>query len=112
MTDWNGKHVLILGVARQGIALARWLVRHGSNVTLSDSRSIEALTQAQASLADVNVKWAVSGHPLELLDTTDVLCISGGVPLTLPIVQEAIKRGIPLSNDSQIFMEVVPCKTI
>jgi UDP-N-acetylmuramoylalanine--D-glutamate ligase len=34
------------------------------------------------------------------------------VPLTLPIIAEAVKRGIPLSNDSQIFMEVVPCKTI
>jgi UDP-N-acetylmuramoylalanine--D-glutamate ligase len=34
------------------------------------------------------------------------------VPLTLPIVEEALKRGIPLSNDSQIFMEVVPCKTV
>jgi UDP-N-acetylmuramoylalanine--D-glutamate ligase len=41
-----------------------------------------------------------------------VLCLSGGVPLTLPIVQEAVKRGIPLSNDTQIFMEVAPCKTI
>jgi UDP-N-acetylmuramoylalanine--D-glutamate ligase len=49
---------------------------------------------------------------LELLDSTDVLCLSGGVPLTLPIVAEAIKRGIPLSNDSQIFMEAVPCRTI
>jgi UDP-N-acetylmuramoylalanine--D-glutamate ligase len=47
-----------------------------------------------------------------LLDSTDVLCLSGGVPLTLPIVAEAMKRDIPLSNDSQIFMEVVPCKTI
>ena len=60
----------------------------------------------------MNVTWAVGGHPLELLDTTEVLCISGGVPLTLPIVEEALKRGIPLSNDSQIFMEVVPCKTV
>jgi UDP-N-acetylmuramoylalanine--D-glutamate ligase len=47
-----------------------------------------------------------------LLDKTEVLCLSGGVPLTLPIVEEAVRRGIPLSNDSQIFMEVVPCKTI
>jgi UDP-N-acetylmuramoylalanine--D-glutamate ligase len=112
MTDWTGKRVLILGAARQGIALARWLSRHGANVTLSDSRTLEALTSAQASLADTNVKWAAGGHPLELLDTTDVLCLSGGVPLTLPIVQEAFKRNIPVSNDSQIFMEVVPCKTI
>ncbi|HNB40320.1 MAG TPA: UDP-N-acetylmuramoyl-L-alanine--D-glutamate ligase [Anaerolineales bacterium] len=112
MTNWTGKHVLILGAARQGLALARWLARHGANVTLNDSRREEDLITAKKSLADVNVTWAVGGHPLELLDTTDVLCISGGVPLTLPIVEEAIKRDIPLSNDSQIFMEVVSCKTV
>jgi len=112
MKNWTNTHVLILGAARQGLALARWLSRHGSNVTLSDSRSADELSSAQASLADTNVQWAVGGHPLELLDKTDVLCLSGGVPLTLPIVVEAVKRGIPLSNDSQIFMEVAPCKTI
>lgn len=112
MTNWNGTRTLILGAARQGLALARWLSRHGSIVTLSDSRNEEQLALAKASLAGVNVSWALGGHPLELLDHTDMLCLSGGVPLTLPIVAEAIKRGIPLSNDSQIFMEVVPCKTI
>jgi UDP-N-acetylmuramoylalanine--D-glutamate ligase len=112
MTNWKNTHVLILGAARQGIALARWLSRHGSHVTLSDSRSLDELASARASLADTNVEWAVGGHPLELLNKTDVLCLSGGVPLTLPIVQEAVKRGIPLSNDTQIFMEAAPCKTI
>ena len=112
MTNWNGTRTLILGAARQGIALTRWLSRHGSNVTLSDSRTADQLAAARASLADTNVQWAVGGHPLELLNNVDVLCLSGGVPLTLPIVQEAIKRGIPLSNDTQVFMEVVPCKTI
>ncbi len=112
MTDWTNTHTLILGAARQGIALARWLSRHGSHVTLSDSRNLEELSSARASLAESNVKWAVGGHPLELLNKADVLCLSGGVPLTLPIVQEAIKRSIPLSNDTQIFMEAAPCKTI
>jgi UDP-N-acetylmuramoylalanine--D-glutamate ligase len=112
MTNWSGKNVLILGAARQGLALARWLSRHGAHVTLNDSRREEELAPAMKSLADVNVAWAAGGHPLELLDKTDVLCLSGGVPLTLPIVEEAVKRGIPLSNDSQIFMEVVPCRTV
>lgn len=112
MKNWNNTRTLILGAARQGIALARWLSRHGSNVTLNDSRSKSELAFAQASLANTNVEWVVGGHPLELLDKTDVLFLSGGVPLTLPIVEEAIKRGIPLSNDSQIFMEVATCKTI
>ena len=111
-TNWNGTRTLILGAARQGTALARWLSRHGSNVTLSDSRPADEFKAARAALADTNVTWALGGHPLELLDKTDVLCLSGGVPLTLPIVKEAVKRGIPLSNDSQIFMEIAPCRTI
>ena len=111
-TNWTGTRVLILGAARQGLALARWLAIHGARVTLSDMRREEDLRVARESLAEYPIRWALGGHPLELLDSTDVLCLSGGIPLTLPIVAEAMKRGIPLSNDSQIFMEVVPCKTI
>jgi UDP-N-acetylmuramoylalanine--D-glutamate ligase len=111
-TNWTGTRVLILGAARQGLALARWLSLHGAHVRLSDMHSEEELRVARESLAEYQIGWAFGGHPLELLDATDVLCLSGGVPLTLPIVAEAVKRGIPLSNDSQIFMEVVPCKTI
>ena len=112
MTDWTGKRVLILGAARQGLALARWMSKRGARVTLSDKRTESDLEPARQSLADTTVEWALGGHPLELLDQTDVLCLSGGVPLTLPIVQEAVKRGIPLSNDTQVFMEVVLCKTV
>lgn len=104
--------MLILGAARQGLALARWLSLHGANVTLSDARSADEMRLARQSMAEYPIQWALGGHPLDLLESTDVVCLSGGVPLTLPIVEEALKRGIPLSNDSQIFMEVVPCKTI
>ncbi|HEX6035246.1 MAG TPA: UDP-N-acetylmuramoyl-L-alanine--D-glutamate ligase [Anaerolineales bacterium] len=111
-TNWTGTRVVILGAARQGLALARWLSAHGAHVTLSDMRSEADLRVACESLAEYPITWALGSHPLELLDAADVLCLSGGVPLTLPIVAEAMKRGIPLSNDSQIFMEAVPCKTI
>ena len=112
MKHWNGKRVLILGAARQGLALARWLSIHGARVTLSDMHGADDLRIARESLAEFQIDWALGGHPLALLDSIDVLCLSGGVPLTLPIVTEAVKRGIPCSNDSQIFMEVCPCRTI
>ncbi len=110
--NWKDKRVLVLGAARQGLALARWLSLHGAHVTLSDTRSADELRLVRESLAEYQIDWALGGHPLELLDFADMLCLSGGVPLTLPIVAEAVSRGMPLSNDSQIFMEVVPCKTI
>jgi UDP-N-acetylmuramoylalanine--D-glutamate ligase len=112
MKDWNGKRVVILGAARQGVALARWLTQHGARVTLSDKRLEAELAASRATLSGVPIRWALGGHPVELLDHTDVLCLSGGVPLSLPIVQAAIQRGIPLSNDTQIFMEVASCKTV
>ncbi len=112
MRDWTGTRVVILGAARQGVALARWLIKHGAIVTLSDKRAESELVSARATLSGLPIKWAVGGHPLELLDHADVLALSGGVPLTLPIVDEAAKRGIELSNDTQIFMGAVPCKTV
>jgi UDP-N-acetylmuramoylalanine--D-glutamate ligase len=111
-TDWTGKRVTILGAARQGLAAARWFTRRGARVTLNDRRPGEQLDSARASLADLPVTWVLGGHPLELLDETDVLCISGGVPLDNPLVVEAARRGLPLTNDTQVFLEVVPCQTV
>jgi len=112
MRDWKGKRVVILGAARQGLALARWMVRHGARVMLSDQRSAAELVAAREALGSLPVEWALGGHPIELLEHADVLCLSGGVPASLPIVEAARQRGIPLSNDTQVFMESVPCRTI
>ncbi len=112
MRDWTGKRVVILGAARQGLALARWLSEHGAQVVLSDKRPEAEMSAAVSTLQGLPIQWALGGHPVELLDEADVLCLSGGVPATLPIVQEAARRGIELSNDTQIFMEAVPCKTV
>ncbi len=112
MADWNGKRVLILGAARQGLAAARWLARHDAVVTLNDRRPETEMGAAQEALAGLPVTWVLGGHPLEILDAADVLCLSGGVPLENPLVAEAVRRGLPLTNDTQIFMEVVPCRTL
>ena len=111
-TDWNGKRVVILGGARQGQAAARWLARHGASVSVNDRRSAEQMAATQAALADTPVKWVLGSHPAELLDQADVLCISGGIPLDNPLVKAASQRGIPLTNDTQIFMEACPCQTV
>ena len=112
MNDWSGQRVLIIGAARQGTALAQYLAAKGAQVVLNDNRSENQLQTVQESLAAWPIAWALGGHPLSLLDGTDLVCPSGGVPLTIPLVAEAQKRGIPLSNDSQIFLEAAPCKVI
>ncbi len=109
---FTGKRVLIIGAGRQGTALARYLARHGADVVLNDRRPAQALEAARSHLADLPIRWVTGGHPLEALDGVDLVCLSGGVPPELPLVQEAVRRGIPLSNEAQIFMEVAPCPVV
>jgi len=102
LSEWSGRRVVILGAARQGTALARYLAKRGAQVTLNDRRSGEELQIAREALADIDnqvnhpICWIVGGHPMDILDEIDLLCISGGVPLNLPVVVEAVRRGIPL----------------
>jgi UDP-N-acetylmuramoylalanine--D-glutamate ligase len=121
MTHFNGTHkidslfgkrVVVLGFARQGKALARWLPTVGAKAIISDTRTAEVLGAEMAPFSDSAIEFVLGGHPLTLLDHADVLCISGGVALDLPIVQEAQARGIPLTNDAQLFLERCPAPVI
>lgn len=103
---FRGQKVVILGLARQGTALARFFVAAGAHVTISDAAPAERLTTELARVRDLPVELVLGGHPLELLDRCDLLCLSGGVPAQLPIVQEAIRRQIPLSNDSLLTLQL------
>jgi UDP-N-acetylmuramoylalanine--D-glutamate ligase len=112
MRDWTGKQVVMIGAARQGLALSRYLAQKGAKVILNDRREDSLLADAKQELADLDITWVTGSHPMEILDGADLVCLSGGVPLDLPLVVEAESRGIPLSNDSQIFLEEAPCPVI
>jgi UDP-N-acetylmuramoylalanine--D-glutamate ligase len=105
-SEFIGKRVVILGMARQGLALARFFVAAGATVTLSDAAPADKLGAELDKLGNLPVKLELGGHPLSLLDGCDLLCLSGGVPAELPIVHAAIQRNIPLSNDSLLTIQL------
>ena len=112
MDELSGKRLLILGLARQGKALARFAAEAGAQVTISDLRSPEKLAGMLADLNDLDVAYVLGEHPMSLLDKTDVMAISGGVPADAPLVQAARARGIRITNDSQEFMKRAPTAVI
>jgi UDP-N-acetylmuramoylalanine--D-glutamate ligase len=103
--SFAGKQVVILGLARQGQALARFFTQAGAQVTVSDAAPADALRAELAALGELPAKLALGGHPLSLLDSCDLLCLSGGVPPQIELVQAAVQRGIPLSNDSLLTLQ-------
>ena len=111
MTDpLDGQLILVLGMARQGRALARWLPTTGARVLVSDSKTAEQLGVSPGDYPGVTL--ALGDQSEALLDGVDAVCISGGVPLELPIVQAAQAKGIPLTNDAQMFLERCPAPVI
>ena len=118
MTEWKDKRVIVIGAARQGIALGRFLALHGAYVLINDQKPAEQFETVRQSLERLDehifsrIQWFFGSHPLSLLDGTDCVCVSGGVLLDVPLIQEAKRRGIALSNDSQIFLEECPCQTV
>jgi UDP-N-acetylmuramoylalanine--D-glutamate ligase len=106
------QHFVVLGLARQGLAVTRWLVGQGAHVTVSDVKPEVELQGAIEALRDLDVNFVLGGHPPSLLDECDVLCLSGGVPLDRPIVLEAQQRGVLLTNDAQLFIERCPAPVV
>ena len=112
MANWQGKKVLILGAARQGLATLRYLLKNGASLTVNDIQPAEEFKDLVDKLKDQGIRWVFGEHPLSLLNDVDLIIVSGGIPLTLPILIEAVRRGIPLTNDSQLFLQSVKAKTI
>jgi UDP-N-acetylmuramoylalanine--D-glutamate ligase len=107
-----GRKVVVLGLARQGAALVRYLSRKGARVTVSDMKPAEALQKEIEGLRGIAVDYQLGGHPLDLLQGIDLLCLSGGVPNDLPVAAEARRRNIPVTNDTQLFLESTPAAVV
>jgi UDP-N-acetylmuramoylalanine--D-glutamate ligase len=107
---YRGKRIVILGLARQGVALAQYLAAQGARVVVSDLQPATSpqLAANLAALSSLTIEYVLGAHPLSLLDGADSLCLSGGVSADLPIAQEALRRHIRLTNDTQIFLEACP----
>lgn len=112
LINWKGKKVTVLGLAREGAAATRYLVRQGAQVTVTDLKDSAALQKTLAELADLSpVRYVLGGHPPEVLDC-DVLFVSPGVPLDAPILAEARRRGLTMSSEARLFCRLCPAPVL
>jgi len=109
--DFGGQRATVIGLAREGTALARFLAEGGATVTVSDIKSREELSEGIEALAGLPVRFVLGGHPTEILEA-DVIFVSPGVPLEVPILAEAGKRGIPLSSETRLFAQLCPAPIV
>ena len=102
----SGKKVLVLGLGDTGLSCARWLAARGAQVSVADSR--EAPPQA-ARLAELlpQVTLHAGGFDDALLQASELLVVSPGVPLAEPAVARAIAAGVEVAGDVELFARAI-----
>lgn len=99
---------IIVGLGREGIALARYLSQHGQQVTITDAKPAERLQAEMAQLGDLPVSYALGGHPAQVLDSADVIYISAGVRRDLP----PFAGRTNISSETALFFEHFPGRIV
>ncbi len=107
----EGRRVLVLGFGRQGQALARWLPTVGATPVVTDAKDAESLGVDPDAFPRARFVLGQQPGPA-LIDTVDLVCVSGGVPLTHPLVQAAYERQVGVTNDAQLFIDRSPAPII
>jgi len=109
-----GTRVLVVGLAREGTAVARFLAENGATVTITDAKPAAALTPWLEQVQDLPVSLVLGHHPDNLLNParTDFLVVSPGVPLTAPFLQKAQANGLPLTTESRLFCQLCPAPVV
>ena len=92
--DYEGKKVLVVGMARSGVAAAQLLRASGAEVTVNDSKTEAELGAQLAPLEGLQLERKFGCGAMELLEGMDCLVISPGIPDTAPFVVQAKEKGI------------------
>lgn len=102
MFDLTGKTVLVIGLARTGVATSLFCVRHGAHVTAVDNRSESELADASTKLRAAGVTLRLGGYTDEILAGHDLVVPSPGVPADADILKVARVRNIPVWSEIEL----------
>jgi UDP-N-acetylmuramoylalanine--D-glutamate ligase len=95
----EGQQVVVVGAARSGVAAAELLVRRGAMVTLTDQK--ESLADAER-LRTLGVKVELGPHRDDIFERADLVVMSPGVPLELPVLTAARRRGVSVIGELEL----------
>ncbi len=93
---------MVLGLARTGRECARFLVRQGAEVMISDLRSGNDLKPELEALAGLPIRYRLGGEDPHWMKGLDYVIPSPGVPMNSPLLQAAAKQGSTIWSEIEL----------
>src|SRR5690625_4562731 len=100
-TGYDKQNVIVLGYGRSGKSAVNALFNLGANVTLTTNEVFSDEETAQ-KLNAWGVEIVDGHHPANLLNRADLIVKNPGIPYTIPFLQEAETRNIPVITEVEI----------
>ena len=96
------KKVLVLGLAKSGVAAAELLHELGAFVTVNDAKPFDASPDAQM-LLEKGITVICGRHPEDLLDEGfEVVVKNPGIPYSNPIIADAVARNLAVITEVEL----------
>jgi UDP-N-acetylmuramoylalanine--D-glutamate ligase len=100
--ELRGKRVLVVGLARTGVATALFCAARGASVTATDTRSEAEIGDAVAKLRVADVKLELGGHRQATYLQQDLIVPSPGVPADDVHLQGARGAGVTIWSEIEL----------
>jgi UDP-N-acetylmuramoylalanine--D-glutamate ligase len=100
--DLKDKKVLVVGLARSGVAAARLLASRGAMVTANDIKLESEMTVEIRELRRQGVMLSLGGHPESLFVNADLIVLSPGVPADIAPIQAATAAGVQVISEAEL----------
>ena len=105
--ELKDKNVLILGLGISGVSTVKALNKMGANIVISDLKVEEELENFLVEISDYQVKLYLGTNSVPL-DNIDLVIKSPGIPLELPIIEDARKKNIEIITDIELAYRLIP----
>ena len=109
---FSGKQIAVFGMQRSGVAAAKLLDDLGAKVCVTDKKSVQELRSTVEALKDRSIELILGGHDSRCIDQVDMVVVSPGVPLDIPILQEARSKGISIVGELEVAASVCPAPIV
>ncbi len=107
VSELKDKKILIVGLARTGVALAHFLVKNGAIVTVSDHKSKAELSNYLEKMEDIKVTYELGGHTPKIFLQQNLIILSPGISPNLKIFDYARSQGVKVTGEFEFCSQFV-----
>jgi UDP-N-acetylmuramoylalanine--D-glutamate ligase len=105
--NMQGKRVLVVGLARTGIAVSRFLISAGAAVTAADLLVKEQLGPLVQEALSMGVSLQLGPHDVQTFLSQDLIVVSPGVPEGIAPIEAARKAGVPVIGELELAVRFI-----